>query len=340
MRGAHGLMREVHISSGVRHCGPSPEREDAKKGAPQARFLAEGLRGLLGERIVARALVRPIDLHAHTNVSDGTLSPTALVQRAADAGLVALAVTDHDHVGGLGEARAAGGRLGVEIVPGIELSVEHRGHDVHLLGYLIDERDAALLARLDALRETRARRAERIVEKLNAHGVAITMADVRRHAHEGAAVGRPHVARALVDGGAVASVQEAFDVWLADGKPANVPKAKLAAKDAIDMLHAAGGVAVIAHAVTLPEPARETIVREFAALGLDGIEVWHSKHEAPERARFTAWAQALDLVQTGGSDYHGDNKPAVQLGTGIAWNVQVDERALDALKQRAASRRA
>lgn len=282
---------------------------------------------------------RPIDLHAHTNVSDGTLSPRALVREAAARGLAALAITDHDHVGALDEARDEARALGIDIVSGIELSVEHDGVDVHLLGYLFDDRNAALLARLDALREARATRAERMVEKLAALGVPVRMDDVRAHAGAGAAIGRPHVARALIDAGHAASIQDAFDRFLSDGRPAYVPKAKLSAREAIELLHAAGGVAVIAHPVTLPEAKQESIVRAFVELGLDGLEVNHSKHAEEEEARFAAWAAALGLVATGGSDFHGENKADVLLGSGVGGNVRVDTRVLAALTQRARGRR-
>lgn len=275
-----------------------------------------------------RAALRA-DLHAHTTASDGTLSPTALVELAARVGLGAIAVTDHDHVGGLDEARAAGARLGVEVIAGIELSVTHPVGDVHLLGYFVDDRSPPLLAELARLRDVRERRAEIIVERLNALGVAVTLAEVEREA-AGGALGRPHVARALVKRGAVASVAEAFDRYLADGRPAAVPKAKLSARDAIALLHAAGGVAVLAHAVTIPEASREPLVRELSALGLDGLEVHHSKHDATMREALGALASELRLVPTGGSDFHGENKPDVALGS-----VTVGAEVVAALRGRA-----
>ena len=281
-----------------------------------------------------------MDLHAHTVVSDGTLTPAQLVELAAARGLAALAVTDHDHVGGLAEARRAGERLGVEVVAGIELSVGHpAAGDVHLLGYLFDERDARLLASLEHFRAVRERRAVLIVERLRELGVEVTMEDVARAAPEAGSLGRPHVARALMAKGAAASVQEAFDRWLGEGRPAYVPKARLGAADAIRLLHDAGGVAVLAHPTTVPEAAREPLVRELAALGLDGLEVQHSKHGAAERERYQALARELGLVPTGGSDFHGENKPDVELGRGVGGNVAVGYATLEALRTRAAGAR-
>lgn len=282
---------------------------------------------------------RRIDLHAHTNVSDGTLAPRALVELAHRQGLAALAVTDHDHVGGLAEAREAGERLGVEVVPGIELSVDHPEGELHLLGYLFDPQDTALAAALELFRAAREARGQRIVERLQELGVEITMEEVERvvGAH-GASVGRPHIARALLEKRIVASISEAFDRWLAEGRPAYVARKRLDARQSIELVHRAGGVAVLAHPGLLKEERRVGIVRELAALGLDGVEVEYSRHSAEDRRRFAALAQELGLVATGGSDFHGDNKPDVELGSGVHRNVHVDYAVLDALRARQASR--
>jgi predicted metal-dependent phosphoesterase TrpH len=273
--------------------------------------------------------MRFCDLHAHTTESDGTLSPTRLVELAAREGLAALAVTDHDTLGALPEARAAGARLGVEVVPGVELSVAHPlAGDVHLLGYFVRE-TPRFGARLAGLRDARARRGERIVEKLRALGVDVAMEDVEK----APAVGRPHVARALMRKGVVASVQEAFDRYLAEGRPAFVPKEKLDAAEAIGLVHEAGGVAVLAHAGILPERARGPLVRELAALGLDGLEVLHPKNGPEVRERLKGWCGELRLVETGGSDFHGESKPDVRLGM-----ERVSLAALDALRERATGR--
>lgn len=283
---------------------------------------------------------RRIDLHSHTVVSDGTLTPTQLVELAARKGLAALAITDHDHLGAIDEARLAGARLGVEIVPGVELSVAHAAGDVHMLGYLLDPEEPRLATRLGAFREVREQRGRLMVEKLQALGVDITHEDVRRAAGPDAgSIGRPHIARALMEKRIVSSVQEAFDRWIGDGSPAYVEKANLGAGEAIGLIHGAGGVAVLAHPGLLSDKARYRIVRELAALGLDGVEVEHSRHSSEERHRLRELAAELGLVETGGSDFHGENKPNVDLGYGVGGNVDVREPTLDALKERARRRR-
>lgn len=301
------------------------------------------LRGMRARLFRRRALARPmgrVDLHAHTSVSDGTLSPTALVELAAREGLVALAVTDHDHVGALPEARATAERVGVELVPGIELSVESENGELHLLGYLFDERDPRLQARLVELRLARARRGEQIVERLRALGVEITLDDLLAEVGSAAtSLGRPHVARALMRKGLVGSVQDAFDRYLAEGRPAYVPKARLTPREAIALLHGAGGLAVLAHPVTIPLESREPAIRSLTALGLDGVEVVHSKHDASTRAELARLAEELGLVATGGSDFHGENKPDVRLGSGRDGNVEVGRETLAALKRRKADLR-
>lgn len=259
--------------------------------------------------------MRAFDLHAHTVVSDGTLTPTELVEAAARAGLAGIAVTDHDHVGGIDEAREAGRRLGVEVVAGIELSLTHAVGDVHLLGYLFDPEDAVLLARLQELRAARERRAAGIVEKLARLGIAISMEDVAREASgSGRSIGRPHVARVLVSHGHARDIQDAFDKWLGEGRPAFVPKLKLTAREGIHLLRRAGGVASLAHAGLLPAEARAPLVRELAHLGMRAVEVDHPKNDAATRAELRSLASELGLVETGGSDFHGDNKPGQALG--------------------------
>lgn len=283
-----------------------------------------------------------VDLHAHTVVSDGTVAPAQLVRLAKAKGLVALAVTDHDHVGGIEEAMEEGRRIGVEVVPGIELSVEDpECGELHVLGYLFDPEDPALLNKLELLRNARLSRGARIVERLRQHGLDVTLQDVAREARsdEGASLGRPHVARVLMAKGYVASVQEAFDKWLGEGRRGYVPKDRLAPQDALLLVHNAGGVAVLAHAVTVDASKRAALVRKLAAMGLDGVEVQHSKHGEAERRELQALADELGLVATGGSDFHGENKPGVELGTGREGNVRTTREVLDALKTRAAKRR-
>jgi predicted metal-dependent phosphoesterase TrpH len=257
-----------------------------------------------------------IDLHAHTTASDGTLSPTQLVQLAAEKGLQALAVTDHDTLAGLGEAQAAGRDSGVEIVDGIELSVEHTGR-FHLLGYAFDPDNPALNDRLIYIQEFRANRNRKMVEKMREHGLDITWEDVVAESG-GDLIARPHMALAMVRKGIVATPQEASDKYLQDGGPVHVPKIKMTDEEAIGLLRGAGGVPVMAHPLQLKMDgwnALETELSRLKALGLAGIEVYYSQHSPEETRQLSDMADRLGLLKTGGSDFHGAPKPRVFLGT-------------------------
>lgn len=281
---------------------------------------------------------RRVDLHVHTSVSDGTLAPRAVVRAARDAGLAAIAITDHDTTDGVAEAMDAGRKDGVEIVEGVEISVNVQGQDVHLLGYLFDPAHEALQGLLAEGRDSRDRRNPRIVERLRRLGIEVTMEEVVTFAGASGvaatSIGRPHIAGVLVAKGAVASVREAFDRYLAEGRPAFVPRYRVESAEAIGAIHAAGGLAVLAHAVTLGTTRMERAVRELAAERLDGLEVAHSKHEPETRARLLALAGELGLAPTGGSDFHGGAKPDVAIGTGTGGNVEVPYEWLLGLRAR------
>ena len=241
-----------------------------------------------------------VDLHMHSTASDGSRAPADVVAAARAAGLAAIALTDHDTVGGLAEAQAAGAELGVRIVNGVELSAVEGDAETHLLGLHL--RDVLVIEReLGALRDMRERRGQQIVEKLVALGVKVTFDDVLSQAG-GGAVGRPHVARALVADGWATDVRDAFDRYLGAGKPAYVAKDQLTMGDAIAIIHTAGGLAVLAH----PGGAgtRERLV-SLVALGLDGVEVKHPGHSPGDTARLNTLAGQLGLVVSGGSDWHG-----------------------------------
>lgn len=275
-----------------------------------------------------------VDLHTHSNASDGSLPPAALVAAAREAGLAAIALTDHDTVDGLEEAQEAGAADGVEVVAGVELSVGIRGADVHLLGYLFDPASPSLRRLLEEGRASRDERNPRILARLRAAGVPVTMDDVAAEAGRSTGLGRPHIASALVRLGAVASVKEAFDRYLAEGRPAFVPRSRLDPRRAIRALHEAGGLAVLAHPVTIPAPYRDAAVLDLADAGLDGVEVVHPKQDAAVRARLGDLAASRGLATTGGSDFHGAAKPDVALGTGVAGNVHVDADVLARLRAR------
>lgn len=241
-----------------------------------------------------------VDLHMHSTASDGSRTPTEVVRAAKAAGLLAIALTDHDTVGGLGEAQAAASEVGIRLVEGVELSAVEGATETHVLGLHLT--DALVIEReLGALREMRERRGREIVEKLIALGVKVTFDDVLAQAG-GGAVGRPHVARALVADGWATDVRDAFDRYLGAGKPAYVAKDQLLMPDAIAMIHAAGGLAVLAH----PGPAgtRERLVA-LAAIGLDGVEVKHPGHSPSDTTRLRALCDQLGLLPSGGSDWHG-----------------------------------
>lgn len=270
------------------------------------------------------AAVPGIDLHTHTTASDGSLTPTELIQAAHEIGLVALAVTDHDTVSGLAEAADAARQTGTEFIPGVELSVEDAGGRFHLLGYGFDPEFGELQEKLTTLRRSRAARNTQMAEKMAALGLPVTMDDVREAARkhsengeESEVIARPHFAQALINKGIVASTQEAFDKYLASGRPLYQPKEVLTPAEAIALLHRAGGVAVMAHPGLVPL-SEDTLAGRVESLksdaGLDGIEAFYSQHSAADTARFLALARRLVLLVTGGSDFHGTPKPHVPLG--------------------------
>ncbi len=241
-----------------------------------------------------------VDLHSHSTASDGALPPGGVVETAARAGLAACALTDHDTLAGVAEARAVGDRLGIRIVAGVELSLMDGEREVHLLGLHIAQVDA-LERDLATVRSSRRARAERIVERLNALGVPITVGAVFAESGEGA-VGRPHVARALIAGGWARDLRDAFDRYLGAGRPANVEKRRIDVAEGIAMVHDCGGLAVLAH------PGRDGTRDRIEALvsrGLDGIEVLHPGHGDDDVARLMALTDSLGLVPSGGSDWHG-----------------------------------
>jgi 3',5'-nucleoside bisphosphate phosphatase len=256
-----------------------------------------------------------IDLHAHTTASDGSLTPAELVELAVRTGLSALAVTDHDTVGGLDEAMEAATRASLELVPGIELAVTYPSGRFHMLGYLIDPASPILCGRLRLLQENRAKRNERMVAKMQGLGLAVTMKDVRE-ASGGGQIGRPHMALALMRKGLVGSVQEAFEKYLADGAAAHVPKDKITPQEGIDLIHAAEGLAVMAHPASLglDDDALFSELHRLRGLGLDGVECYYSQHTPWRTEALLGMAERAELMPTGGSDFHGTPKPNVFLG--------------------------
>jgi predicted metal-dependent phosphoesterase TrpH len=270
-----------------------------------------------------------VDLHLHSTASDGALAPEAVVRAARDAGLSAIALTDHDTVGGVAAAQREGEASGVRVIAGVELSAHDGKDEVHLLGLHI-ARVELMADALARFRDDRVSRAEQIVAKLNAIGVPLAVDAVLAESG-GGAVGRPHVARALVKGGFVADEREAFYRYLAAGKKAYVDKPRLEVADAVRLVHEAGGIVVWAHPGG--EGRRERVER-FVAAGLDGVEVRHPSHTADDIERLGALADFLGLVRSGGSDWHG------QPGARAIGMMQVPAAWLEAQEARAAARRA
>jgi len=257
-----------------------------------------------------------IDLHVHTQYSDGTFTPREAVSLARERGLDTLAITDHDTIDGLPEAFVAGAELGIQIVPGVEFSTVHGGEGLHMLAYYLDMEDAAFLAELARLREDRLSRAERMVQKLQALGYPITFERVREIAGGGTVV-RPHVAQALVEAGVVPTVKDAFsDRFIGSGSPAYVQKHALDPIEAMRLIHAAGGVCVLAHPGTWREadPVPIEVVQELIGSGLDGIEARHPEHTPKMEGRFESIANGAGLFWTGSSDCHGTLYEPVRMG--------------------------
>lgn len=256
-----------------------------------------------------------IDLHIHTTASDGTLTPPQAVRLAKKRQLRAIAITDHDTIDGVKEAIAEGKRESLEVIPGVEISAKVITGSLHLLGYFVETEHGVLREKLERLKQARSERNPRIVKKLNDLGIGITYEEVVR-ASGGGQVGRPHFAQVLVDRGYVRSISEAFDRYLAQGAPAYVRKYRFRVKEAIDVILKARGVPVLAHPFTLnctPEEL-ETRLTALVQDGLKGIEVFYPDHTAEQIALYQRLAEKLNLVKTGGSDFHGGLMKKSQLG--------------------------
>jgi predicted metal-dependent phosphoesterase TrpH len=265
-----------------------------------------------------------VDLHMHSTASDGSRTPGDVVAAAKRAGLAAIALTDHDSVAGLAEARRAAAELGVRVVAGVELSAVEGETETHLLGLHL--RDTDLLERgLESLRSMRERRAHAIVDRLQSLGVSVSYNSVLAQAGVGA-LGRPHVARALVAEGWAVDVRDAFDRYLGAGRPAYVAKEQLSMRDAIEMIHDAGGLAVLAHPGGSGTRERLEALR---ALGLDGVEVKHPSHSPADTTRLRTLSDQLGLLPSGGSDWHGASDGPRTIGmmhVPAEWLARQDDR--------------
>lgn len=265
------------------------------------------------------------DLHIHTDFSDGTMSPGQVVKEALEINLRTIAITDHDSVDAIEIARRIGDKNGIDIIPAIELSSYYRPVDIHLLGYFIDVKNRLLLEKLEELRLERIERVKKITRKLRSMGVRIEHQEVFEVANKGSP-GRMHVADVLCRKGYCRSIGESFQKYLSDNGPAYVPKVTLTLKDAIELIISSGGIPVLSHpGVT----KRDTLIPKMVEYGLQGIEVYYPAHLPEATKRYKRLAKKYDLVITGGSDFHGDRKPGIKLGS-----IRIDDGLVDKIRER------
>ncbi len=267
-----------------------------------------------------------VDLHTHTNYSDGALTPQQLIQKARAADIRVLGIADHDNIGALDEAIECGSEVGMEIINGVELSAALGERDIHILGYFIDHKNPKLLDYLSLFRRERLKRAQRIVEKLHSLKIPLTMDAVLEQAGSGS-VGRPHIANALVDGGLTETYLEAFEKYIGYGGPAYEKKFQLSPREAVEIISSAGGISFIAH------PGKnmyESVLMQLIKTGVDGIEIVHPSHSPEVQQYYRSVANQYYLLESGGSDFHGGKKnDDWALGT-----VFVTDTLVEAMKRR------
>lgn len=274
-----------------------------------------------------------IDLHVHSHFSDGTKSPTELVRLASKTGVTAIALTDHDTMDGVAEAQAVSEKYDVEVIPGVEISVVHEGQVLHILGYFVDPLQKDLAHALSILQESRDKRNEKIIVKLQALGIDATVEELSLISGVGQ-TGRPHIAKLLLNHGVVRSFPQAFDEYLAEGQKAYVGRFAYSAKEAIAFIRAAEGLAVLAHPIQIDKTlcALNSLLPKLRAYGLEGIETYYPSQKKKMQKRIRKFAEANGLFLTGGSDYHGDIRPGTRLAGGH--NVYVPPELLKSMKQR------
>jgi len=275
-----------------------------------------------------------VDLHSHSHFSDGSDSPTEIVEQAAAMGLSGLALTDHDNLDGIEEARRAADRTGVNLIAGIELSCEWELGGMHMLVYFLEPGEGALQNRLAAVMDSRNARNANIIAALNDMGIEITLAEVETEGG-GTGIGRPHIAQVLVTRGAVESIPEAFDRYLAKGRPAYVNRDRLGPEEAIQLATASGAVTSIAHPHTLGLASDDVIptLSRLHDIGLIGLESHYSEYDPIERGQYVELAESIGLVATGGSDYHGAYKEGLSLGSGFG-DLDVPDYTIERLGDR------
>jgi len=273
-----------------------------------------------------------IDLHLHSTYSDGSLSPTDLVKLAHQAKVKALSLTDHDTTDGIAEALEAASPHDIEVIPGVEVSSLYRGKETHILGYFVNHQDPQFQQHLIFLRNSRHERIPKIIAKLHDLGVDISYEDVKAIAGRGS-IGRPHVARVLLEKHYVPTIEQAFSRYLKEGSTAFVARQLPDALEAIRWIRDAGGVASLAHPSWVRNSLSELQVacQELKTFGLQGLEVFYSTHSARQTSEYLNLAHRLNLVVTGGSDFHGATRPDIEVGIGKG-NLKVPEDALEQLR--------
>jgi predicted metal-dependent phosphoesterase TrpH len=274
-----------------------------------------------------------IDLHTHSWFSDGTKSPTELVELASKTGVSALAITDHDTMDGVAEAMAVADEYGVEVIPGLEVSVTHEKKPLHILGYYLDAADTKLASALSVLQEARDERNTKIILKLQSLGIAATVEELKEISGHGQ-TGRPHVAKLLMNHGMVRSMPQAFDEYLKKDAKAYVARFAYSAEEAIAFITGAGGLAVLAHPIQVDKTltSLSTLLPVLKNYGLEGIETYYPTQKKKMRKRIRKFAEENDLILTGGSDYHGDIRPGTRLAGGN--NVYVSPKLMEIMKTR------
>ena len=274
-----------------------------------------------------------IDLHVHSTASDGTLSPAEVVRRALGVPLAAIALTDHDTVDGIAEAMAAAGGTPLEVVPGTELSCDYEGTEIHMLGLFIDSENPALRDFLTNMRKTRDERNLAMLKRFEAGGLALTHEDLTG-GNPDTVITRAHFARALLSRGYVSSMDQAFKKYLSPGKPYFIPREKIRPERAIELIAGARGLPVLAHPVQyrLGWKKTEELARHLTEAGLKGMEVYYSSHTPGQTARLQVICRACGLLPSGGSDFHGSNKPDIELGSGRG-GLRVPRILLEDLKE-------
>ncbi|MBI2167536.1 MAG: PHP domain-containing protein [Candidatus Omnitrophica bacterium] len=282
--------------------------------------------------------MKKIDLHMHTTHSDGSYLPRELVRYAGEKGLGSISVTDHDTMSSFEECADEAKKLGIELIPGIEISCDFEPGTLHVLGYFMDRNQPGFKAVLDEIQKARRERNPEIIRKLNQLGIEITLEEVTA-VSGGKQVGRPHFAKILVKKGAVKTMDEAFWKYLAKGKPAYVDKRRLSSKEGIQKIREAGGIAVAAHPKQM-KLAGEALTREIKRLvdeGLGGIEAYNSCQNRDEARLYKELAKRFNLLVTGGSDFHGANKPEVDLGY-LGGGVELGYEVVESMKASLAKR--